>query len=230
VKYLFTCLLLLTTVSIQAQPTFPTITVTGESTYNLSPNEIIITISYQEYFTDPEEALSSKVAIETIEPKVLASVKNAGVPDDKVTMGEARLIRPRMRQEYGRRRINKSISVCVSDTEAYLRLIRQFEKNRLFDQEVTEFNLTDYRHTEREQFEQKCQGEAFADARAKAERIAAQSDRRVGKLYRVMEQSNQGQSNFSGSTYDLVAAPSGESGFQGIIVRYRVEAVFELLD
>lgn len=228
-KHLLTCLLFLFALNVYAQSP-PSITVTGESTYNLSPNEIIINISYQEYFTDPDEALSSKVAIETIEPKVLASVKKAGVPDDKVTMGEARLVRPRERQEYGRRRINKSISVCVSDTEAYLRLIRQFEKDKLFDLEVTDFNLSDYRHTEREQFEQKCQGEAFAAARAKAERIAARSDRKVGKVYRVMEQSNQGQSGFSGSTYELVAAPGGESGFGGIIVRYRVEVVFELLD
>lgn len=230
-KYFVSCLLLIALSTAQAQITQPpSITVTGEAAYNLSPDEIIVKISYEEYFTTPEEDPASKVPIEGIEQLVIVSIKEAGVPDDKITMGEARLIRPRVGQRFLRRRINKSLSVCVSNTEEYLRLIRQLEKDGLFEQEVTSFELTEYRHTERRVYEEKCELEALVNARAKAERIASKSGRKLGRVMQVSEVNNKQGNPWDASAYQLTTSSQGASGFQGIPVSYAIEVVFELLD
>lgn len=213
---------------VQAQST-PSITVTGEASFNLSPDEIIILISYEEYFTDANEALSSKVLIEDIEQKVLTSLKAAKIKDDKIAMGAATLVRPRVHQKYLRRRINKSLSVCISNTEEYLLLIRQFEQDGLFDREVTSFRLSEYRHTERERYEKECQQKALVNARAKAQRIASQSGRKLGKVMSVTEK-DLSSSAWDASTYEVTSSSSGTSGFKGIPVSYALTVVFELVD
>ncbi|PHI20124.1 hypothetical protein CEQ90_09220 [Lewinellaceae bacterium SD302] len=231
VKYFVSCLFLLALSAVQAQAIQPpSITVTGEAAYNLSPDEIIVRISYEEYFATPEEDPASKVPIEEIEKLVIASIKDAGVPDDKITMGEARLIRPRVGQRFLRRRINKSLLVCVSNTEEYLRLIRQLESDGVFEQEVTSFDLTEYRHTERQVYEEKCELEALVNARAKAERIASKSGRKIGRVMQVRELDGKPGNPWDASAYQLTTSSQGASGFQGIPVSYTIEVVFELVN
>ncbi len=219
----------------QAQPNnaaqIPSISVTGKASYNLSPNEIIVEISYQEYFTTPDEKEESRVLIEDLEKKVLGSLEVLKIAKDKITMGAAQVVQPyRDNTTMLKRRINKSLYVCVDNSDNYIKLIRQLEKDKLFEKIITQFNLVSYNHTEKEKYLTKSRAEAFKNAKAKAELILAQANQKLGKVVSIKEINYSFDNSSKGSFYSLDNfSNETTSGFKPIVINYELEVVFEIL-
>jgi len=201
-----------------------TIIVSGKASFNLSPDEIILDINYQEYFKG-EEKSENKVLIETIEKEVLGSLKATGISSNKITMGAAFMVRPNKDGKvYLKRRLNKSLTVCISNTEDYIKLIRQLEKDQLFDKVITTFRINSYRHTEQEAYKKKCKAAAFENAKENANLILGNSNNKLGKVLTIIE-SNSRKSNTN--TYDFDNS-SSNSGFKAIEVNYSLTVKFEI--
>ncbi len=222
-------LLIVSTPKGLAQEKDKTITVTGTSVFNLSPNEVIVKISFQEYFLNNKETSDNKVAIETLEKKVRASVNTLKIDQQKITVGSAQIVRPYKNGIYQKRRLNKSLFVCLDNIEQYVNLTRALEKDTLFDKIITGFSITELRHTQKKSYETKSRGEAYKKALEKAELIISQSPQNLGKVIRIRELNKNQASNPEGSFYS-VENSDGASGFTPIIVSYTLEVTFEIIE
>ncbi len=209
-----------------------TITVTGSSSINVSPNEIIIEIRYQEYFKG-EEQEANRVTIEKIEEKVLAALGKAKIDDEKITLGGISVIRPSIYKNNERidlkRRLSKTLFICVETTDQLLKVVRQLEAAKLMDEVLTAFEIVETRHTDIEAFEKQVKIDAFKDAQNKANLILSSSNQKPGAVITVKEFVQQPVRGleFSGSTYEVVPSTSSQiSGFKPIQVTYKIEVVF----
>ena len=219
----------------QAQSNINSIKVTGAASVNVSPNEIIIEIRYQEYF-EGEEQESNRVSIESIEALVLQALGNAAIQDEKITLGGINVVRPSYYKNGDRiflkRRLSKALYICVETTDQLLKVVRELGKAQLMDDIITEFQITETRHTDIEQFEKEVKVEAFKDAREKAELILSTSNQKAGKVLSIKEFDPRQPAlpqAFDASTYETVAVPSAQvSGFRPIVVGYQIEVVFEI--
>ncbi len=204
-----------------------TILVTGKSDLNLSPNEIIISLSFQEYFNDKEESANQKVSIEVIEKRVRATLEKAGIKKDKITVSGARIIRPYINRIYYKRRINKTLSICIATSDEYINLVRQLESDGLFENDlITSVNISAYRHTEKEKYEVQSHQEALVNAKAKAEQILKGTGRKLGEIRSIREINIRPQQN--GSAYSFENNTSEGSGFKPISLGYSLEVIFEI--
>ena len=218
-----------------AQTEDRTIKVTGSSTVNVSPNEIIIKVQYQEYF-DGDEREENRVTIDQIEAKVLEALGKARIEDDKITLGGISVVRPSIYRNNERvflkRRLNKSLFICVVDTDQLLKVVRALEEAQLMDEVITIFEIVETKHTDIEDFKKQVKIDAFKDAVEKANLILSTSEQQVGDVINVKEYKPYQQPNpmeFSPSTYDVAETPSSQiSGFKPIQVTYRIEVVFEI--
>jgi|GEM_PF-1935485 len=203
-----------------------TITVTGQSSMQLSPNEIIIAIKYSEYWTLPDE--KQKTPIEDIEKVVLQSLKSAGVKAENMTFSAVRLEREydRNKRRFHKRTLSKSVNICVYTADDIARVIKALEKDNLLERAVTEFRIAEVRHTEMENYKQQVKKSAVKDAKAKAELIVGTLGQRLGDIVTIKEVSarkdTQGMSAYS------TANPGTNSGVSAMTISYELEAVFEI--
>jgi len=235
--YQTTCLAIvisIATLSLQAQPESRTIQVTGTATVNVSPNEIILEIRYQEYF-EGEEAEENRITIDQIEAQVLKALGKAEVEDDKITLGGISVVRPSFYQHNERiflkRRLSKTLVVCVATTDELLNVVRQLEAAKLMDEVITDFEIVETKNTEIEDFKKQVKVDAFKDAREKAELILSTSTQKPGAVLSIKELPKTGSPSMMGvpSTYGVVETPAAAiSGFKPIQVTYRVEVMFEI--
>lgn len=228
IKLLTLLFAIITSVSFSQNQT-TSISVTGTASYNLSPNEIIIKISYQEYFKTTDEKLESKIPIEEIEKQVLKSLETAGIKKDKITMGEASLVQPYKNGVLMKSRVNKTAFICIDNSDNYIKLIRQLEKDNLMDNIIQSFGVDEYRHTDKEKYLTKCRAEAFANAKTKAELILSQSNQKVGKIITVKEVSSQEHSSKNGFYSTDNFSNEKTSGFKPVIISYTLDVTFEIL-
>lgn len=215
-----------------AQPEPRTIKVTGSSTVNVSPNEIIIEIQYQEYFKG-EEQEDNRVSIDQIEGKVLKALGKAKIKDEKITLGGINVIRPSIYKNneriYQKRRLSKSLFICVENTDQLLNVVRRLEDARLMDEIITTFQIVETRHTNIENFKKQTKIDAFKDAQEKANLILSTSNQKPGAVLKVNEMPKLPTivREFSESTYEAVTSPNSRiSGFKPIQVSYTIEVVF----
>ncbi len=206
-----------------------TITVTGSSTVNLSPNEIIVKISFQEYFLNKEEKPDSKVVLEILEEKVRKAIGKTDISKEKVTVGSVQIVQPYKNGVHQKRRLNKSLFVCVENTQQHINLARTLEDNNLFDQIITDFSVIELRHTEKDSYLTKSRSLAYAEALKKAKLILSQSAQTLGKVIKIKELNKNRASNTSGSFYSVESTASN-SGFSPIVISYDLEVTFEIKD
>lgn len=216
--------------AMSAQEVTPTITVTGNHVQNLSPNEIIIKVDYQEYFTSPDESRESKITIDKIEDRVLKSISSAGVKPDKLTMGSANFIQPNRNNQFKKGRISKALYLCIENTEEYIRLIQQLEGDGLFDKMIVRFSISGYNHTDKNDYLVASRSNAFEAAREKANLILSKTNKQLGDVITIKEINASSRNN--GGGFYAVDNTQGESisGFQPIKISYQLEVVFEVVD
>jgi uncharacterized protein YggE len=227
--FVFTALLFSTA---YAQDANRTITITGKSETVLSPDEIIVKINFQEYFLANEETSANKVTIEELEQKVLTAVYKAGVKKEKITSGSATLVKPydSKSRTYKKRRLNKSILICLSTTSEYIKLTRILESGNLFDEIITDFSISEYRNTKKEEYLDKSRSEAYQNALKKAKLILSTTSQKVGKLVTIKEVKISNGARGDGSIYiDKSSVSLETSGFKPMVVSYEIIVTFEIL-
>lgn len=212
-------------------PTFSqnSITVSGKSEFNLSPNEIIIKIAFQEFFKNGEELAENKVPIEEIEDRLLGAISKMDLDKEKITMGGVEIVRPYENRTYLKRRLKKDILICIENTDQYIELIRLLEKEDLFDEIIVEFTITEFRHTQREEYMTKSMEQAFSNAKEKAELILSKSGQKIGRALKIVEVNNRRTVASDVNFYETTESRSQVSGFRPIIVAYEIQVVFEIL-
>jgi uncharacterized protein YggE len=231
---LFSLLLAATPSLLIAQNDTRTIKVTGSSTVNVSPNEIIVNIQYQEYFLG-EEKEGNRITIDKIEEKVLRALTKANIASDKITLGGLNVVRPSLYKSgeriYLKRRLRKTLIICVETTDELLQVVRQMEEEKLMDEVITAFDITETRNTEIEKYQKQVKVDAFKDAWEKANLILSTSDQKPGAVLSVKEVPKQISMGLSPSTYDMAPVENSEiSGFRAVPVSYQVEVVFEIVE
>jgi len=201
-----------------------TITVSGESTIQISPNEIILRIDYQEYWDTPKNEV--KTTIKTIEKQILKSLKTAGVKDENVTLGAVTLLREydRSKRIYFNRRLSKRLNVCVYSSDEIEKVIEILEGDNLFEKAISQFQIASTRHTDKEAFEKQAKREAIVDAKNRANLILEAVGKKTGEIIKVKELSGSGTKSSGDSFYSVQS--ENNSGVSAITVVYKVEAVF----
>jgi uncharacterized protein YggE len=218
---------------LTAQSFEQTITVTGSSTVNVSPNEIIIEIRYQEYFEGTEEE-PNRVSIDQIESKVLKALGEARIEDEKITLGGINVVRPTIYRNNERiflkRRLSKTLMICVETTDQLLKVVRQLEKANLMDEIITTFEIVETKHTDIESYQKQVKVDAFKDAQEKANLILSTAAQKPGDVVTIREIPDtpmRGPMEMAPSTYSFEETPgSSISGFKPIQVKYKIEVVF----
>lgn len=226
--FLLCILFALSAQTAHAQSTSRSIQVKGVKNYNLSPDEIIIQLTFEEYFTDPSESPESKVTLEDIETQLRNSLSTAGVKEDKITVGGIQVVQPYLNRKKLRRRLNKTLFICIGDTEDYIRLTRELERANLLDDIIKKYSISEFRHTKREEYLKLSHSEAFQDARNKAELILASTEGKLGKVISIKEISNQVNTISEESFYSLESPAGSASGFRPIVINYSLLVTFEI--
>ena len=234
IKSFFIALLLIITGTLSYAQTNNTITLRGSSTYNLSPNEIIIQVTYRETFIGDEKD-NNKVPIETVEKNILSALATADVPDDKITIGAIKIVRPSIYKDrqtiYLKRRFEKNLSLCISNAEELVKIVRELEKQKLMDEVIHGFEIVETKHTEADELRRQSKIDAFKNAKEKAELILSTSGQKVGAVLKVVEvNKSSGPKAFDAATYEVLAVDNTQpSGFKPIIIGYEIEVVFEII-
>ncbi len=203
-----------------------TITVTGQSSTQLSPNEIIIAITYSEYWNLPDQ--TKKTPITDIEKVVIQSLNSAGVKDKNMTFSAVRLAREydRNKHRYHKRTLSKSVSICVYNADEIAKVIAALEQTGLLERAVTEFRIAEVRHTDMEDYQRQTRVAAVEDAKANAKLIINTLDKQLGNIISVKEvkanKDTQGMSAYS------TANPEANSGVAAMTISYELEIVFEI--
>ena len=157
-------------------------------------------------------------------------MKKAGVKSADVTMGGVYIVRPYKNGTYQKRRLNKSLYVCVKNTEEYICVTRHLEKENLFDDIITEFSIAEFKHTEKEAYLTKSRSLAYENAKEKALLILSTSGKSLGGVIKINEMGQYNPSN-ARSLYAVESdAAISVSGFKPIVVSYKLEITFEILD
>ncbi len=203
-----------------------TITVTGESTIQISPNEIILRIDYSEYWATQKNEV--KTTIKTIEAQILKALKIAGVKDKNITLGGVTLLREydRSKRIYTNRRLSKQLNVCVYSSDEIEQVIEILEADNLFEKAITQFLIASTRHTDKEEFEKQAKKEAIIDAKEKANLVLSAVGKKVGEILKVKELSGSGTTNSGDSFYSVQS--NNNSGVSAMTVVYRVETIFQI--
>lgn len=210
---------------VYGQETQRIIQVSGTSEYNLSPDEIVISISFEEFFTDENEQASSKIKIEDLQQQVFKVLKAAKIEDKDITSGSVTLVRPRIRNTFKKRRLNQTLLICIKNTTEYIALVREIENAGLFEKVVTDFRIVEYRNTNKEEYLIKSRAKAYANAVEKAELILSHSGEKIGKVLSISEMKENNLNN--GGFYEM-ANSNNISGFKPIVISYHLQVVFEI--
>ena len=225
---IFTIIFFAGTLVLMSQENSRTIQVSGSAEYNLAPDEIVISISFQEYYLDEEDTKSEKIRLEELQVKLEKAISNAAVKSTEISTGSVQIIRPNRHNGYKRSRLNKTIYVCIKNTDQYITLTRELEKLNLFDQTITAFNISEYRHTEKEKYLTDSRSKAYDLALEKASLILSKSGEKLGKVITISEL-KANSANRNGGFYEVVNTGSFQSGFKPIVVFYEIEVEFEIL-
>ena len=205
-----------------------TITVEGTKTYNLSPNEVVIEIEYEEYYVG-----NDKVTLESLEKQIVNVLGSEKIKSDKITFGSVAVIRPYNYEskKYEKPRLKKSLFVCLDDSDQYSSLTRSLEKKDLFEKVIKNFGISELRHTEKSSYLEKSRNEAFLDAKSKADLILSNSSQKTGKIIKIEEKRYGLDSSPRGGFYSTDNTNESEnSGFKPIVVSYAIIVTFEILE
>jgi len=209
-----------------------TITVSGKSTLQLSPNEIILTITFNEYWTDKD--FTQKVLIADIEKKLLDALRSAKVKEKNITHSAVTLLRDydRNQRRYYNHHLSKTLSVCVYSAEEIAAVIETLRHRALLGKAISGFHISDVRHTEVEEYKQQVKTEAIQNARADGKLIVEALGKKLGDIVTIKEVNslnNWRNKDNNTSFYSTAnASGSGGSGVAPITITYELEAVFEI--
>ncbi len=210
-----------------------TITVSGKSTLQLSPNEIILAITFKEYWTDNN--FTERVLLEDIERKLMDALRSAKVKEKNITHSAVTLLRDydRNLRRYHNHHLSKTLSVCVYSADEIQAVIEALRQKALLGKAISGFRISDLRHTEVDQYKQQVKTEAIQNARANGKLIVEALGKKLGDIVTIKEVksfNNWRSNDNNGTSFYSTANASGSdgSGVSPITITYELEAVFEI--
>ena len=226
---------LLITASSYAQTTvnpYPkTITVTGSSELEISPDEIFVHVDLREY----EKKGQPKVSLDKIRQDFLASVKKLGIPDSAITIAAYDGLNgnPWLRKK------NKKEELLASITyQLKLKSSRQMDElvNLLDDNATQNFSIVKTSHSRLTEIRKQLKIEAVRAAKEKAGYLSAAIDEKLGDAVTINEPgesfipyyNTKITSNVMRDQVESAGEQLMEVDFTKIKFRYEVTVVFAL--
>ncbi len=214
--------------------TMKTIEVTGSAERQVTPDEIIFSISIEEYWEEEfqgkkHEEYRTKVEIETIEDSLMSELKELNISMKDITLKHT--------GNYYRQRgkdflISKTIELSLSSFERANEI-----SNNLNTRGIRNMSVTRLKHTDVNDIKLEVQGEALKNARIKADYLAAASGLKVKGVVAIVEVDQNARIMPRPQAYArgaMLMAESKSSGgaqyenFQKINVKAEVRVVWEL--
>jgi len=238
-KALYILFLLVSTSVLFAQDIFTnedikrTISVTGSASMNVMPDEIILSISLEEYWEEQllpnsrREDYKTKVFMVDIEAEFFNKIDKIGIPRDSLVLestGRNWTWRPKSV-------VFKNYRISVESFELADLILYEMDFYGIKSASISELknkNISVYREDVKKQ--------AMLAAQNKAAYLLETIDEALGRVISIRERSHESVSSFyrpSRSAYSNVAMGSaGESNnediFRTIPLRYEIEAIFEI--
>jgi len=161
-----------------------TIEVTGSAERSITPDEIIFTISIEEYWKEEFEGkkyeeYKTKIEIETVEESLMAELKAANITMKDITLKRA--------GNYYRQRgkdflISKTVDVKLASFEQVNDL-----SNRLKTRGIRNMNISRMKHKNSGDIKLEIKAEAIKNARKKAELMAAAVGKTIKDAISIVE-------------------------------------------
>ena len=211
-----------------------TIEVTGSSEREVTPDEIIFSISFEEYWEEfqgkKHEEYKTKVEIETIEDDLMSSLKEADIGMKDITLKNT--------GNYHRQRgkdflISKTLEISLPSFERANEL-----SNKLTTRGIRNMSVARLNHKNIANIKLEVQGEALKNARKKAEYLAAATGLSVKGVIAIVEVDKNAQimprpQSYARGASLMMAKGSSPGGaqyenFQKINVKAEVRVVWEL--
>lgn len=234
--FLLTC----TMAVVYSQPQNPktfmkTIEVTGSAERSITPDEIIFSISIEEYWEEEfqgkkYEEYRTKVEIETIEDSLMQELIAAQFTMADITLKHTGNYYRHQGKDF---LINKTIEIKLRDFEQANDL-----SNRLRTRGIRNMSISEMKHKNIEEVRLEVQAEALQKARKKAEYLAAAAGQKVKGVITIIEiDRNAGimprPVAYAREASAMMADSAGSSGaqyenFQKIVVKAEVRVIWEL--
>lgn len=222
-----------------------TIDVIGSAEMDIIPDDVEIKFTYTEWL-DKSGKKSATARMEVIEPIVIKSIVEAGIPKSDITMAN---VYGSQRYYYYRRHykddhvVSKTLSVCINDVETINKILKRFEKNDLDERAISSIFVGEKDHKKLTEYRKQVKVDAIKAAKAKAQYLLEAIDQKPGAALTVREVNgdsryNSWWGNSNSNTYSNFAvgnerSSSGSAGgdglaFSPINLRYEIAVTFEI--
>ena len=233
-KYSALFLLCLTsTMMAQNKNDLRTIEVTGETKKSIDPDEIIFTISIEEYWEEEFEGkkykdFKTKVDIDVIEQSLMVELKNHDIEMSQITLKQA--------GNYWRQRgkdflVNKSLELKLENFAKANELANDLETRGIRSMHVSRL-----KHKDQDEIKLRVKADAVVAARKKAELLAASVGKKIVDVLSIVEvdrnlgfiKRNVSYARAEALSTDAAASNVEYQNFKKIDIRAEVRVVFEM--
>lgn len=187
-KKLFLAVALLFTIGLVAQEQPSGISVNGEGTITVVPDEVLIQVYIQE---EASSAQKVKENTDKVIDEVLKYLKSEKIPQKNIQTEYVRLGKNVQNNKYGNVPnavnfyANQSISILLTDVSKYDEITRG-----LLELGINGINSVQFKSSEIEKYEAQARLKAIADAKSKANEYAKALEVKVGTPTLISESSN----------------------------------------
>ncbi|MCD4731058.1 MAG: SIMPL domain-containing protein [Bacteroidales bacterium] len=210
-----------------------TISVTGSASMNVMPDEIIMSVSLEEYWEEQflpntnKNDYKTKVSIDKIENIFFEKIDKIGIPRDSILL--VNTTRNWLWNSVSV--IQKNYNISIINFETADKILIEMDFHGIKSTRISELknkNIPEYREDVKKQ--------AMLAAKNKAAYLLETIDEELGRVISIRERSHESGSSFyrpSRSAFSNVHMGSAgesknEDNFRSIPLRYEIEAVFEI--
>ena len=210
-----------------AQEKLALITVTGEYSEKVIPDEILLSFTVQ---TQHDAITQAKEENRSISAKAIVYLKNNGI-DERHIQTRYMNIRPIKRNHNSpvvdHYAASQTIAICIKDLTQYEPII-----DALLEIGITQIGTPVFRSTKMKDLAESGRIHALKNAKKKAEAMAAALDQSIGRAHLINEHMNQGPSAPRGAYMESSARMMNDQGpgFAAgeLEIRSQVQVSFEL--
>ena len=210
-----------------------TISVTGSASMNVMPDEIILSVSLEEYWEEQflpnakKEDYKTKIAIDKIENIFFKKIDKIGISRDSILLVNT----GRSWLWNSKSIVYKNYNISVSDFETADEILYKLDFYGIETAQISELKNKDI-----PKYRKEVKKLAMLAAKNKAAYLLETIDEELGRVISIRERSYESSSSFyrpSRSAYSNVHMGSAgesenEDNFRAIPLRYEIEAVFEI--
>jgi uncharacterized protein YggE len=166
------------------------VTVTGTAEMLVPPDEISVMVSYREYWRNGE--VHHKVAIDTIEEKIIKAVADAGLPRQSISIDSQASWKHNWNYWnywYGSSDLlmQRDLTIALHTTSQLQQIIENLKSESLRKEGIVSITLSGSTSSKIQEYRKRVKEEAMQAAQAKASYLLESVDQTRGRLVRVTE-------------------------------------------